>query len=254
MFKRGGRRPDERGQIHVSHKVGSISGSISDAEPMPADAKQLADLLTVPIKPGTYQYGQPAKLVTFKGVTYTPGREQAEVNGPPRYRRRTGGASQDSPPFCFIVPPGGIHPMRLPPCPTQSRQRPFSFRGVGSLAAVLVALASASAGAQEQLLWGDLKPGPHAVGYQALYKLDPSREYDPEYVTDATQPLVHSPRPILICMWYPARATGAEPITYRQYLEIPSNDAELRPIRPAAHPPPAGRRLRRDDGQVTEKR
>jgi hypothetical protein len=38
---------------------------------MPADAKRLADLLKVPIKSGEYDYGQPTKLLTFNGVTYT---------------------------------------------------------------------------------------------------------------------------------------------------------------------------------------
>jgi hypothetical protein len=55
----------------LAYKVGSISGSTSDAGPMPADAKQLADLLTVPIKSGEYKYGQATKLVAFKGVTHS---------------------------------------------------------------------------------------------------------------------------------------------------------------------------------------
>jgi hypothetical protein len=38
---------------------------------MPADAKQLSDILTVPIKSGEYEYGLATKLVTFKGVTYS---------------------------------------------------------------------------------------------------------------------------------------------------------------------------------------
>src|SRR5262249_29471238 len=61
----------------LGYKIGSISGRCSDAGPMPADAEQLSDLLTVPIKSGEYKYGQPTKLVTFKGVTYS-----LVVNGP----------------------------------------------------------------------------------------------------------------------------------------------------------------------------
>jgi hypothetical protein len=55
----------------LGYKIGSTSGSISDAGPMPADARQLADLLTVPIKSGEYKFGQATKLATYKGVTYS---------------------------------------------------------------------------------------------------------------------------------------------------------------------------------------
>jgi RNA polymerase sigma factor (sigma-70 family) len=54
----------------LSYKVGKISSSTSETVPLPEGAKQLADVLTVPIKSGEYKYGQPAKLLTFKGVTY----------------------------------------------------------------------------------------------------------------------------------------------------------------------------------------
>ena len=39
-----------------------------------------------------------------------------------------------------------------------------SFRATGAVAAVVVALSSGPALAQEPLLWGSLKPGPNAVG------------------------------------------------------------------------------------------
>ena len=55
----------------LGHKVGKISGSTSETLPMPPDAKQLSDVLTVPIKSGEYRYGQVTKLVIFKGVTYS---------------------------------------------------------------------------------------------------------------------------------------------------------------------------------------
>jgi hypothetical protein len=55
----------------VGHKVGSISGSTSETVSMPAGAKQLSDLLTVPIKSGQYKYGSATTLAAFKGVTYS---------------------------------------------------------------------------------------------------------------------------------------------------------------------------------------
>jgi RNA polymerase sigma factor (sigma-70 family) len=58
-------------KFRLGHTVGKISGSTGETVPMPAGAKQLSDVLTVPIKSGEYAYGRPTKLVTFKGVTYS---------------------------------------------------------------------------------------------------------------------------------------------------------------------------------------
>jgi hypothetical protein len=55
----------------LGYKVRKLSGSVSQTVPMPAGAKQLSDLLTVPIKSGEYTYGQATKVLTFKGVTYS---------------------------------------------------------------------------------------------------------------------------------------------------------------------------------------
>ena len=52
-----------------------------------------------------------------------------------------------------------------------------------AFAVLLTALTAPPAQAQEPLLWGGLKPGPHAVGYRSLYRLDHTRQYDPEFVT-----------------------------------------------------------------------
>ncbi len=54
----------------LAYRVGGISGSTSDADPFPANAKQLSDILTVPIKSGDYQFGTSTKVATFKGATY----------------------------------------------------------------------------------------------------------------------------------------------------------------------------------------
>jgi hypothetical protein len=96
-----------------------------------------------------------------------------------------------------------------------------------SAAAALVAVAAAPAAGQEPLLWGGLKPGPHAVGYRCLYQFDHGRRYDPEFTTDPATPAADRPRPILICGWYPARKTEAGPMDYRQYLDVSADDARL---------------------------
>ena len=87
-----------------------------------------------------------------------------------------------------------------------------------------------SAGAQTPLLWGGLKPGPHGVGFRVQYKLDHSREYDPEFVTDTTRFPVHRPRPIMIGIWYPAQKTNASRMAYQQYLNIAPGPGPLAPF------------------------
>lgn len=111
---------------------------------------------------------------------------------------------------------------------SQSSQR--SFRAMRTLVAFVVALSSGPAPAQESLLWGSLKPGPYAVGYRSLYRLDHTRQYDPEFTTDPTNPPAHKPRPILICVWYPAQKTGMRPMEYRQYLDVSSDNALIAPF------------------------
>jgi hypothetical protein len=94
----------------------------------------------------------------------------------------------------------------------------------------VVALSSGPAPAQEPLLWGGLKPGPNAVGYRSLYRLDHTRQYDPELATDPTKPPVHKPRPIYIRVWYPAKKSDAKAMEYRQYLDVSSDDAIIAPF------------------------
>ncbi len=55
----------------LGYKLGMITGSTSETVPLPAGAKQLEDVLAVPIKSGEYPYGRPTKLVKFNGVTYS---------------------------------------------------------------------------------------------------------------------------------------------------------------------------------------
>jgi dienelactone hydrolase len=107
--------------------------------------------------------------------------------------------------------------------------RPSAFRAASALV-VVGALATTPAGAQEPLLWGGLKPGPCAVGYRSLFQFDHSRQYDPDYAPDPAAPPAHKPRPILLCVWYPAQKSGTKPLEYRRYLELPPGDAQLAPF------------------------
>jgi hypothetical protein len=94
----------------------------------------------------------------------------------------------------------------------------------------MAALSSGPAPAQDPLLWGGLKPGPNAVGYRSFFRLDHTRLYDPELVTDPATPPAHRPRPILVCVWYPAKTADARPMEYRRYLELPPGDPAIAPF------------------------
>src|SRR5262249_49083408 len=75
----------------------------------------------------------------------------------------------------------------------------YRFRATWMFAPIMVALILRPASGQEPLLWGGLKPGPFAVGYRSLYRLDHTRQYDPDLVTDSMKLPAHKPRPIRIC-------------------------------------------------------
>ena len=96
----------------------------------------------------------------------------------------------------------------------RSRPRPARSLSLRLGALVLLALSALPAAAQDPLLWGGLKPGPHAVGYRSLYRLDHTRQYDPEFVTDPARAPAHKPRPISIAVWYPARKTWATGLSF----------------------------------------
>ena len=67
-------------------------------------------------------------------------------------------------------------------------------------------------------LWGDLAPGPYAVGFKVTYRLDRSRTWDPTPDSIAEG---ESARPIRVSVWYPARpARAARPMPYRGYLML----------------------------------
>jgi len=78
----------------------------------------------------------------------------------------------------------------------------------------LIAAALATFGFAKQpdpLIWGGMKPGPHAIGFRSYFELDETRRFD--------RP--RGPRPILVHIWYPAGAPPTEPLRYREYVTLP---------------------------------
>ena len=77
----------------------------------------------------------------------------------------------------------------------------------------------------ETTLWGELVPGPFAVGFRTSLTTDYSRYYGPPRGEPGSS---RHFRPIFIAIWYPAiaPATGASPLTYGDYLHVSPNEDE----------------------------
>ncbi len=78
-----------------------------------------------------------------------------------------------------------------------------------------------SSGAQPSPIWGELKKGPHHVGFKAIYTYDYSRVFhQPQPITGAPFP-GETARPIRIFVWYPADAAiSSGKMKYGEYIRI----------------------------------
>jgi dienelactone hydrolase len=85
--------------------------------------------------------------------------------------------------------------------------------------AIALALAAHAPAADQGLIWGDLRPGPYAVGFRAHEERDPARVERPGVTLEGTPQRVPITRQLNITMWYPA-APGASraPMRFREYL------------------------------------
>jgi hypothetical protein len=86
--------------------------------------------------------------------------------------------------------------------------------------------------APDRRLWGALEPGPHPVGFARSWQLDHARSYAREFRHKGTAlgPSPECPRPILVNLWYPACASDAAPMRYRDYLDISFDDPLIAPF------------------------
>ncbi len=109
-----------------------------------------------------------------------------------------------------------------------SRSCSCRFRRAAAVAAVVATVAATPAGAREPLLWGGLQPGPHAVGFKSLWRLDDSRRYNMTFDDQTTYAPGKAPRPILVNLWYPTGGVAADRrMPHRDYLDIRSDDPLL---------------------------
>jgi hypothetical protein len=101
------------------------------------------------------------------------------------------------------------------------------IRRVGLVGLFVVALPGVAA-AQSQPLWGKLSPGSYGVGFRTVWQLDYSRRYDMTFADKTTYATGKAPRPILINIWYPAKAAGdGETMRHCDYLDVRSAEPSL---------------------------
>jgi pimeloyl-ACP methyl ester carboxylesterase len=112
------------------------------------------------------------------------------------------------------------------PVAEPSMLRKVSPLVIGLLAQVLITSGQVAASAPPS--WGNLEPGPYAVGFRSLWQMDYSRVYNTVFNDKTTYASGKAPRPILINLWYPAeRPSNQPPMLHRDYLKIQTEDPRL---------------------------
>ncbi|MCP3063449.1 hypothetical protein LXT21_32195 [Myxococcus sp. K38C18041901] len=67
-------------------------------------------------------------------------------------------------------------------------------------------------------LWGELVPGPHAVGYQVLYRFDMSRTWEVSRPYGKAFTPDSRGRPLRISVWYPAASATGRRLRFEDYF------------------------------------
>ena len=74
----------------------------------------------------------------------------------------------------------------------------------------------------------DAEPATYAVGFRSSWELDHGRTYRTAFDDGATYGGAGAPRPVLMNVWYPAKArAAAERMPHGAYLELPGGDPAL---------------------------
>ena len=73
-------------------------------------------------------------------------------------------------------------------------------------------------------LWGDLEPGPYAVGFRQLARYDASRVHRIGSDLDGRPRAGERSRPMRVSVWYPARPTGRAPLAWGDYAAMAAGE------------------------------
>ena len=64
--------------------------------------------------------------------------------------------------------------------------------------------------------WGDLKPGPHRVGYQDTIVFNSNQDY--------SYGNYQGPKPFFVSIWFQTDSKAGSPMTYGDYFHLDSNN------------------------------
>ncbi|HSE40029.1 MAG TPA: hypothetical protein VLH08_04625 [Acidobacteriota bacterium] len=92
---------------------------------------------------------------------------------------------------------------------------------------VLVSVCSSSAEVPRS--WGDLKPGPYAVGFKVKFQYDYSRTFQPKYDFEGKPASGPRARPIQTLIWYPSEVQNGKQLLYRDYVYLLANELNFNP-------------------------
>ncbi|HKA88319.1 MAG TPA: hypothetical protein VKE22_11680 [Haliangiales bacterium] len=81
-------------------------------------------------------------------------------------------------------------------------------------------------------LFGGLAPGPHAVGFRQIERLDHARPYYTPRKLDGRPREGEHARPIRISVWYPAQPGAGTPLTVGDYARLMGVEDRLGPVTP----------------------
>lgn len=93
------------------------------------------------------------------------------------------------------------------------------------LIAVSIFIFPAELRSETSPIWGKLTPGPYAVGFQTLFRKDPSRPFKSKRDYQGHITAADRSRPIQISIWYPAAANmKSDPIAFEDYLYLTATE------------------------------
>ncbi|MEO8191693.1 MAG: hypothetical protein ABI682_15275 [Acidobacteriota bacterium] len=81
-------------------------------------------------------------------------------------------------------------------------------------------------------LWGDLEPGPHAVGFRQLERYDYSRVHRLARDLDGRPRAGERARPIRVSIWYPAEPSSRAPLTWGDYAAMAAGEERFGSLTP----------------------
>lgn len=93
--------------------------------------------------------------------------------------------------------------------------------------ALFALAASAAPAAERSPLWGNLEPGPHAVGFRVVERSDVSRPFRHPFDLDGKPRSIVVARPVQIGIWYPAEPSRRPTMRLGDYVDLMGSEQDF---------------------------